>query len=84
MKKLDGNRRSDWLYELDSLILDLMLEKKIINADRIKNILNKRYSRKLGWITIKRHIDRLLEQKLIKIFYENDEGKKKVILYALR
>ncbi len=84
MKRKDGEVRSDYNFELDDLILDLILEKKIINADRIRNILNERYSRKLGWLTIKRHLDKLIEQKVIKIYYESEEGNKKVRLYKIK
>mgnify|MGYP001570448195 CR=1 FL=1 len=83
MKRKDGKARSDYDFELDDLILDLMMEKKIINPDRIRTILNERYSRKLGWVTIKRHLDKLMEQKVIRVYYESDEGKKKVRLYKI-
>ena len=65
------------------MILDVINDKKLINIDRIRKTLNKRYSRKLGWVTIKRHMDYLLTNGKIKIDYETDEGKKKDRLYRI-
>ena len=83
LKEKDGGLRMDYENELDEHILDVIQENNQINPFRIKKILNKRLSRKIGWITIKRHLDHLLERHKIKISYETDEGKKKDRLYAL-
>ena len=83
MKRKDGEPRSDYVAELDDMILDLLLEKKMLNVDRVRKGLNEKYSRKLGWLTIKRHLDRMMEKELIKICYESGEGKKKLRVYKL-
>ena len=84
MKRKDGDVRSDYDAELDLIILDVIDEKKMLGIDSIRNIINKIYSRKLGWGTIKRHIDRLEELNRISIAYENQAGGKKIRLYKLR
>lgn len=83
MRRKDGEPRQDYDFELDDLILDVIIEQKLTNAHRIRKALNKEYSRKLGWNTIKRHLDRLLEQKQIKIVYQSEEGKRVVKIYKI-
>ena len=83
MKRVDGEPRSDYDLELDNLILDLLDEKNALSPYKIKEILNKRYSRKLGWITIKRHLDWLMEKKIVALFYESEDENKKLRLYML-
>lgn len=84
MKRKDGEPRSDYDNELDGIILDVIFDKKTINAERMRHIINKRFSRKLGWVTIKRHLDNLLEKNKIKIFYESEAEKKKVRVYKIK
>ena len=84
MKRKDGHPRNDYDFELDELILDFIYEKGQVSIDDIRISLNKVYGRKLGWATIKRHIDRLLEQKEIIISYQSEEGKKINRLYKIR
>ena len=84
MKRKDGDVRSDYDVGLDPLILDVIDEKKMTGIDSIRNIINKRYSRKLGWGTIKRHMDRLEGLNKICIAYENQAGGKKIRLYRLK
>lgn len=83
MKRKDGGLRSDYDQELDDIILDVIFQKKRINADRIRKIINKKYLRRVGWITIKRHLDNLISQKKIKIFYESGDNEKKIRVYTL-
>lgn len=83
MKRKDGKPRMDYDYKIDELILDLLFDKKVMNPYRIKELLNQKYSRKLGWITIKRHLDRLQQQGHVKLFYESDVGNRKVRIYKL-
>ena len=82
MRRVDGGLRSDYDYELDEYILSL-LSQEIMNAYRIKEKLNKMYSRKLGWITIDRHLKYLLKNNRIKIIYETEDGKKKIRVYQI-
>lgn len=83
MKRKDGETRSDYDFELDVLILNLIQEFHQGNAFFIKKILNERYCRKLGWNTIKRHLEYLLNKQEIKIIYETEEGKKKIRLFSI-
>jgi len=84
MRRKDGDVRSDYDKELDYIILDIIDETKMVSIDGIRNIINKRHRRKLGWGTIKRHIDLLEELKKISIAYENKGGDKKIRLYKIR
>lgn len=83
MKRKDGENRNDYDSELDNLILNLLQEFRQGNAFFIKKILNERYFRKLGWNTIKRHLDYLLKKEQIKIIYETEEGKKKIRVFKI-
>jgi len=83
MRRKDGEVRDDYDFELDEIILDVIFKKKHITADRIRKIINEKYNRKLGWVTIKRHVDYLIKKEKIKIYYENEEGKKKIRLYEI-
>ena len=83
MKRKDGEVRSDYDFQLDEIIFDIFFEKNSLTIDKIRNIINDRYKRKLGWITIKRHFDYLEKNKKIKLYYENKEGKKKLRVYIL-
>ena len=82
MKRKDGKPRADYDEELDYQILDLIKVKRHLSTERIRTNLNEIYARKLGWITIKRHLNRLLESNKIKIFYES-EGEKKIRIYII-
>jgi hypothetical protein len=85
MKRKDGGVRSDYDQELDRTILDLIMKKRYMTVGSIKTNLNKELYRKLGWITIKRHIDKLLENNEIEIFYETEGSvKKKIRVYKLK
>jgi len=83
MKRKDGKPRMDYDRELDNLILDLLCEKRYLSVDRARTLLNDRYARKLGWLTIKRRMDVLLKNDKIKVFYETEEGKRKIVIYVL-
>lgn len=83
MKRKDGEPRSDYDAELDVIILNLIKEKLYITAENIRQQINKAHGRRLGWITIKRHLDRLLDNKKVKIIYETYEGKIKIRLYSI-
>ena len=82
MKRKDNAPRSDYDYELDDIILEVVEHKVYLNIERIRTLINERYSRKLGWVTIKRHIDRMVEKDQINVAYES-VGKRKIPLYKL-
>jgi DNA-binding PadR family transcriptional regulator len=83
MKRKDGEVRGDYDFKLDVLILDVLNEKEY-SPYRIKEILNKRFGRKLSWATIKRHLDYLEAKKKIFLYYISNEEKKKNRVYKIK
>lgn len=83
MKRKDGEVRGDYDFKLDEIILDLLSE-KARNPYQIKERINETYGRKLGWVTIKRHLDYLEKNERVFIYYESDEGKKKSRIYKIK
>jgi hypothetical protein len=84
MKRSDGERRSDYDSELDSLILVALEQQRISSSFRILGYIKNTFKRKTSWKTIQRHLGELLEKKKVKIVYSTEPGKgRNIILYKI-
>lgn len=81
LRRTDGLPRGDYQNEIDLYIISILTQKGHMNADKIRLHINKQYGLKLGWITVKRHLDYLLRYDKVKIIYESD-GIKKIRVYG--
>ena len=83
MKRKDGCRRSDYQQDIDSMIIDL-LKTKPYTIHRIRKMLNEAYERKYCWLTIHRHIQELINEGVVDVFYESKDGLKKIVVYKIK
>ena len=84
MKRLDGEKRADYNYELDVQIIYVIQEKKHLPTFRIAERIEKTFGRKYNWRTIRNHIDNLVKKEELKIIYQTEPDlKRSVKVYGI-
>jgi len=81
-KKLD--HRSDYDTSIDSTLLNILEEIPIATVGKLREEYHKRTGRLLSWLTVKRHIDSLLDTNNVEILMDIGTEKRKTVVYKLR